>query len=498
MEHRDFSALRQWIAELYDLRATGALLDWDQQVDFPPGAEFNRCCQLETLAGVIHAKATSPKIGRWLAKLEGFEADPDSFEAAFLAKVRRAYQKDTRTPAKLASALARAAADSHGAWLRAREADDFSLLAPNLERIVALKREYAALFPEADSCYDPLLDDYEPGMTEAELRRIFAELLPVQREIVREATANSAEPESFGEFPETAQLNFSREVVRRLGYDFRRGRLDLTEHPFTTNIGLGDVRITTAIDRRQPVSCLLSAVHECGHALYEQGIEPAFDRTPLADGASYGFHESQSRLYENQLARGTAFWRYFYPKFQKRFPRQLGAVPLERFLASINRVEPSLIRTEADEATYNLHIILRFELESALLAGRISVAELPELWRSRMHELLGVTPSGDRDGVLQDIHWPLGLFGYFPSYALGNLIAAQIWKCIAARNPVESELAAGKFGGVLDFLREHVHRYGAKYYPSELLRRITGDSRISPEPYLDYLQDKYLYKSTLY
>ena len=377
----------------------------------------------------------------------------------------------------------------------AREKADYRIFAPHLGELLELAREYAALFATpGGTLYDPLLDLYDPGMSSAALDRIFA---PLRRELAgiarkaAERTASWTLPEGR-KFNAAGQVAFARDVVRRIGYDFRRGRLDLTVHPFTTSFGLADVRITTAVRADSPVSCLLSAVHECGHALYEQGIDPAFDRTPLADGASLGFHESQSRLWENQVGRGLPFWRWFYPYMQRKFPGRLDAVPLERFYGAINRVERSLVRIEADEATYNLHILLRYDLEKALFENRLSVAELPEAWNEKMREYLGIVPPNDLTGVLQDVHWAGGSFGYFPTYALGNLIAAQVWSLAHKEIPdLDEEIASGRFSTFRAFLRKKIHRYGASLPPKELLRKLTGAEKIDPAPFLAYLREKY-------
>ena len=494
MKNRDFERLRQLVAEICDLRAAAALLDWDLQVGLPPGAAAERTLQSGTLAGVIHRRSTSPAIGRLLERLERESFEPDSFEAAFLRRVARDYRRRTRVPGRLVAAISSAAGNAYNAWLRARESADFRLLAPDLERMVELKNEYASLFPEFDSPYDALLDDYEEGAVSAELDRVFDTLRVAQTALVREIAARPQVEDSFlsGEFGASAQLSFSRMAVRRLGYDFNRGRLDLTEHPFTTSFGLSDVRITTRVVRTLPLSCLLSAVHECGHAIYEQGIDPSFDRSLLADGASLGFHESQSRLYENQVARSLPFWKFFFPKLRKRFPRQLGGVSVEAFYRAVNKVEPSLIRTEADEATYNLHIMLRYELEKELFAGRLRVAELPEAWNCRMRDYLGIVPPDDRSGVLQDIHWALGDFGYFPTYALGNLIGAMVWKQLRSECPgIDDEIAAGRFAPLRAWLREHLHRYGASLPPAELLERICGRRTVDAGGYVEYLREKF-------
>lgn len=492
----DFDKLRRQTGEVADLAAAFAVLEWDQQVYMPPGAAADRACQMETLAGELHRRIIAPAVGRLLDRIDPERYPEDSFERAFLRKVRRRFERERKVPARLASAQARAAARAHTAWLAARERADYRLFAPHLAELLDLVREYAALFAApAGTLYDPLLDLYEPGMSSAALDEIFA---PLRRELVgiarlaAERTAGWTLP-AGRKFNAAGQVAFARDVVRRMGYDFRRGRLDLTVHPFTTGFGLADVRITTAVRAVSPVSCLLSAVHECGHALYEQGIDPAFDRTPLADGASLGFHESQSRLWENQVGRSREFWEFLWPKFRKHFAAASAGMEFEPFYRSILRVVPSEIRTEADEVTYNLHILLRYELEKEMVAGIVNLRDLPEIWNVKMREYLGVTPRNDTVGVLQDIHWAGGSFGYFPTYALGNLIAAQLWAIARARLPeLPEEIRRGNFRPLLDFLRETVHRHGAKYEPAELLRQVTGAPQVDPECFLAYLREKYL------
>lgn len=492
----DFDKLRKLTGETADLAAAFAVLEWDQQVYMPPGAAAKRACQMETLAGELHRRITAPAVGRLLDRIEPEHYPEDSCERAFLRKTRRRFERERKVPARLASAQARAAARAHAAWLAAREKADYRLFAPHLAELLDLAREYAALFAApGGTLYDPLLDLYEPGMNSAALDEIFA---PLRRELAgiarlaAERTASWTLPEGR-KFNAAGQVAFARDVVRRIGYDFRRGRLDLTVHPFTTSFGLADVRITTAVRADSPVSCLLSAVHECGHALYEQGIDPAFDRTPLADGASLGFHESQSRLWENQVGRSREFWEFLWPKFRRRFAAATAGMEFESFFRSILRVIPSEIRTEADEVTYNLHILLRYELEKEMISGRVNLSDLSEIWNAKMREYLGVTPRNDTVGVLQDIHWAGGSFGYFPTYALGNLIAAQLWSIARRRLPeLPDEIRCGNFRPLLDFLRETVHRYGAKYEPAELLLRITGSSEVDPECFLAGLREKYL------
>ncbi len=491
---------REWmkfltqIHEIHDLSAALAVLEWDMQVNLPRDAADGRGFQMEALAGVIHEKATAKSFARALDKVETLAFVPDSFEATLIRKVRRRFEKERRLPARLVRELSAASSAGYGAWLKAKERSDFSLFAPHLEKLLELKREEAALFQPFDHPLDPLLDDYEEGLTVAELDPLFAILRREQSVLVREIAARQQEDRAFllQKFSAPQQWKLAEFVAREIGYDFHRGRLDATEHPFTTSFGLSDVRITTKVFPELPLSCLFSTIHEAGHAIYEQGINLAFDRTPLADGASLGFHESQSRLWENQVGRSLPFWQWLYPVLQKRFGTALGGVPLESFYRAVNHVEPSLVRIEADEATYNLHIILRYELEKQMLDGSLSVAELPAAWNAKMEELLGLTPPNDSLGVLQDVHWTSGGFGYFPTYALGNLIAAQLWELALRANPgLEQEIAAGKFQSLRGFLCENVHRYGAALSPKMLLKQLTGSEAVDPNPFLAYLRSKF-------
>lgn len=492
--NKEWNSFLSQVHEMRDLSAALALLEWDMQVNLPEHAADGRSFQIEALSGVIHEKSTSKTFGLLLDAVEKQETPPDSFEAALLRKIRREFEKERKRPARLVRELGAAASAGYGAWLRAREEGDFSLFASHLERLLALKQEESALFRPCAHPLDPLLDDYEEGLTVADLDPLFGILRREQTALVREITGRRQENGDFllRNFPSSKQWKLADFVARKMGYDFRCGRLDATEHPFTTSFGLFDVRITSKICPQLPLSSLFSTIHEAGHAIYEQGIDPKLDRTPLADGASLAFHESQSRLWENQVGRSLPFWRWLYPLMQKKFAAALGDIPLERFYRVVNRVEPSLIRTEADEATYNLHIILRYELEKQMMEGSLSVAELPDAWNAKMKEYLGLVPPNNRLGVLQDVHWTSGDFGYFPTYALGNLIAAQVWQLARRAIPaLDEEIAAGKFDSFRAFLRETIHRHGAMLPPKALLKRLTGSETVDPKPFLSYLREKF-------
>ena len=490
-----YERLREACGIIRDLEHTAALLDWDQQTFMPINAEPDRVAQLTTIAGIIHEKKTAPDFAALLEKAadECRSLPSDSVPACLIRRLRRDFEKQSKVPVALVKQLAEAAAQAHRAWTRARETSQFSLFAPHLDRLLELRRQYAALFAPYESIYDPLLDNFEEGFTAKRLDTLFdglrSKLVPLFRKII------ASQPEA--ECPKAVygakeQLAFTDEILHALGYDFTRGRQDQSAHPFTTGFGLNDVRITTRIFPEMPLSALLSSIHECGHALYEQGISRELDRTPLADGASYGFHESQSRLWENLVGRSHAFWEYCFPVFRRYFPEQLRTATAELIWRAVNHVEASLIRTESDEVTYNLHIMLRYEMEKELLNGTLAVKDAPDAWNAKSMELLGKEPANDAEGILQDIHWSMGEFGYFPTYALGNLLAAQTW-CAAERQVagLEQEIARGNFRPLLDFLRSNIHVYGARFSPGETLRKSLGETEITPNCFILLLEKKY-------
>jgi len=362
-----------------------------------------------------------------------------------------------------------------------------------LEKVVALRQRYATFFPGVDHPYDALLDDFEPGMKTSEVKEIFSTLRPQQVELLKSISSKPQVEDAFlhQPFDQKKQWDFGVEVISKFGYDWNCGRQDKAPHPFTQSAGRNDVRITTRVYPEFLNPMLFGTMHECGHALYGLGSAPALDRTGLDGGASLAVHESQSRMWENLVGRSKPFWHHFYPRLQEIFPSQLSKVSLEDFYKGINKVQPSLIRVEADEATYNLHIMLRLEIEISIIEGSLPVKDLPEAWNTRMEEYLGVTPPDDARGVLQDIHWSHGYFGYFSTYALGNLVSAQLWEKINRDIPdLEGQIQAGKFETLLGWLREHIHVHGRKFEPQELVHKVTG-SKIDPAPYMQYLRQKY-------
>ena len=487
--------LKTLLAEWYDLDKAAALLGWDQQTYMPVKGIDARGQQIGTLSKIAHQRITSDEVGRMLEELQPYAAQlhPDSDEARLVKVTQREYNKKTRVPPAMIAELAELTAAGFATWQVARAESNFALFQPQLEKIVDYRRRFAALFAPYDHIYDPLLDEYEPGMKTAQVQAIFSALRPQQVELIRSITASPQVDDSFLRqgFEEQKQWDFGVEVVTKFGYDWQRGRQDRAAHPFTTSFAIDDVRITTRFVQGYVGSALFSTMHETGHAFYELGFDRALYRTPLADRSSMAIHESQSRLWENLVGRSLPFWEHFYPRLQAYFPAQLGNVSLTSFYKGINRVEPSLIRVEADEATYNLHIMLRLELEIALMEGSLEVKDLPEAWNARMQEYLGLTPPNDALGVLQDIHWADGYIGYFSTYALGNLVSAQLWECVNADIPdLTGQIRSGRFDDLLGWLNEKIHRHGAKLEPQELVERVTG-SGIDSAPYVRYLRTKY-------
>jgi carboxypeptidase Taq len=487
--------LKALVQEIDDINKSIAVLSWDQQTFMPREGAEARAGQIGTLSKLSHQKSTSDKMGALLDELISGSGnmDKDSDDYCLLKVLKRQYDKQVKVPQRLVEEFARTTAEAQHVWEIARENSDFAKFSPYLKKIVELRQEYSSIFSSFDHVYDALLDDFEPGLKTADVKRIFTALRPRQVELIKAISECKQVDDSFLflDYDEQKQWDFGTKVIGKFGYDWNRGRQDKVAHPFTTTFGWGDVRITTRIFRNNLGSGLFSTMHEGGHAMYEQGVSKALAGTPLADGASLAVHESQSRLWENLVGRSKDFWIHFYPELQQLFPSRLANVKLDDFYKGINKVEPSLIRVEADEATYNLHIMLRLELEIALIEGTLEVNDLPEIWNLKMHEYLGVTPESDADGVLQDVHWSCGILGYFPTYALGNLVSAQLWQCINRDIPELSELIQkGDFEPLLGWLRKNIHCHGAKFEPQELIKRVTG-SEIDPEPYLEYLNSKY-------
>ena len=488
--------LRAILAEVTDLSRAAALLEWDQETYMPPGGVEARSDQLSTLLRLSHVRFTGGEVGALLSELEEKTAGSpfDSFEASLVRVTRRDYDQDRKLPPELVSEIARAGSMARPVWDKARREGNFKVFAPALERNVELNRRLADAFGYQERPYDALLERYEPGMTTNELETIFAELkkaiVPLVADIARHADGVDDRVLYAGYDP-TVQLKYALDVVTRLGYDLERGRQDISAHPFSTSFGPGDVRITTRVSHDFFNECLFGSIHESGHAMYNQGVGDDIDHTPLWAGASPGVHESQSRLWENLVGRSRPFWRHFFPSLRSTFPEQLSGIDDEAFFKAVNKSYPSLIRVEADEVTYNLHVLLRFELENDLLEGRLKVADLPEAWNELFKTYIGINVPNDREGVLQDIHWSYVGFGVFPGYTLGNLIGAQLMEKIRTDIPdLDAQIEAGQFAALLGWLRKKVHRHGRKFTPNELLERATGKT-LTAAPWIDYVQKKF-------
>jgi carboxypeptidase Taq len=488
-----YAQLIATLREHADLAAALRLLEWDQETFMPAGVLEGRARQIGALAGVLHERQTAPGFLDLVDDLAGRLSDLDEGQAVDVRETKWHLDRTRRLDTALVRARSALHAEAHGVWIGARRDNDFAALAPFLERIVETERRVAAAIDARRDPYDVLLEGYEPGMSVAQIEPIFRELrdglLPlVQRLAARTATQTAPASAFCGDFPVEAQRQFNRSVAERLGFDFTRGRIDEAAHPFSTSVG-GDVRLTTRYDPRDLRYGLYSTIHETGHGLYEQGLDASALGTPRGESCSLGVHESQSRLWENQVARSAGFWTYFLPMARQSFPA-LVDTSLTAVLLAANEARPSLIRTESDEITYNLHIILRFELERALVDGSLGVRDLPSAWQAKMEHYLGIVPGTDRDGVLQDVHWASGAIGYFPTYTLGNIYAAQLVHAAqAALGPLDTLLAAGDFAALLGWLRRHIHRHGQTYRAPELIRRATGEAP-SPLPLLEHLQRK--------
>jgi carboxypeptidase Taq len=488
--------LKVRLAEIDDLNSAASLLGWDQTTYMPPGGAPARARQMGTLGRLAHEKFTDAAIGKLLDNLRSYEESLpyDHDDASLIRVTRRQYDKLVKVPSSLVAELTNHTAMTYQAWTEARPANAFARIAPMLEKTLDLSRKMAECFPGYAHIVDPLIDFADDGMKAETIRALFAELREQLVPIVRAITSQTPADDSClrQNFPEEQQLAFGLEVIKYYGYDFERGRQDKTHHPFMTKFSLGDVRITTRVKEDDLGDALFSTLHEAGHALYEQGIDMNYEATPLAGGTSAGVHESQSRLWENQIGRSRNFWEFFYPKLQALFPQQLGNVPFDTFYRAINKVQRSLIRVDADEVTYNLHVMIRFDLELALLEGTLAIRDLPEAWQERYESDLGIAAPDDRDGVLQDVHWyggPIG--GAFQGYTLGNILSAQFFELALKAHPeIKDEMKQGKFATLHRWLKENIYCHGSKFLAPELIERVTGGS-ITIAPYINYLRTKY-------
>lgn len=488
--------LKAFLGEIDDLNKAAAILDWDQQTYMPPGGVEARAMQIATLQKLAHARFVSDRMRALLDALLPLTDDmePDSDDTRLIQVTAREYDKAKNIPDELIAELAWKTALAHNVWVQAQVDKDFAAFQPVLEELVALTRRKAECLGYTEHIYDPLLDIYEPEMKTADVTAVFNQLKPALIPLIQAVTdrQDAVRDTVFQqEFDMEVQWQFTLDVLKQIGYDFKRGRQDKSAHPFTTTFSVDDVRVTTRVAPDKFSETLSSSIHEGGHALYEQGISHTLSRTLLCDGASMAVHESQSRLWENVIGKSRDFWIYFLPQMQKRFPQQLKGVTVEQIYRSLNIVKPDFIRVEADELTYNFHIFLRFELETALMAGDIQVKDLPDAWNAKMQEYLGITPPDAALGVLQDVHWSAALFGYFPTYALGNVLSLQFYQCILRDIPdLAEQIAQGEFGTLLSWLRKHIHQHGSKFTPQELVQRITGEA-INPLPFVEYVKAKY-------
>lgn len=496
MSETQLKELKTRLMEVDDLNSAANLLSWDQSTYMPAGGAPARGRQLATLSRLAHEKFTDAGVGELLDQLRPYEESLpyDSDDAALTRVTRREYERQTRVPSAFVGELNEHLTHSYQIWTEARPANDFARMRPLLEKTLDFSRKFADFFPGYDHIADPLIDGNDYGMKAASVRKVFGELHKQLVPLVKAIAAQTPADDSCLKlhYPEDRQVAFGLEVIKHYGYDFQRGRQDKTHHPYMTKFSLGDVRITTRVQEHDLGDALFSTLHEAGHAMYEQGINMAYEGTPLAGGTSAGVHESQSRLWENIVGRSRGFWEHYYPQLQASFPEQLGNVPLDTFYRAINQVQPSLIRVDADEVTYNLHVMLRFDLELQLLEGTLEIRDLAEAWHERYETDLGITPPDDRDGVLQDVHWHgIGIGGVFQGYTLGNILSAQYYNAALQAHPeIPSEIAQGRFETLHTWLKTSIYQHGSKFTADELTERVTGGP-LRIEPYIAYLREKY-------
>ena len=496
-----FQELKKRLMQINDLNSAAAVLYWDMSTYMPPGGAEARARQMATLQEIAHEKFTDPAIGKLLDDLRPYEESLpyESDEASLIRVARRDYERAIKVPPSFMGEFANHTSRLYDVWTRARPANDFASVRPLLEKTLDLSRQYANFFPGYEHIADPLIDVADEGMKASSIKKVFGELRQKLMPIVDAITSQPPADNSclLQYFPEQKQLDFGVMIVRQFGYDFERGRQDKTHHPFQTTFAWGDVRITTRVKENDLSEAIFSTMHESGHAMYEQGSSKEFDGTPLAGGTSSGVHESQSRLWENLVGRSRGFWEYYYPRLQEFFPRQLGNVPLDTFYRAINKVQRSLIRTDADEVTYNLHVIIRFDLELAMLEGKLAIKDLPDAWHARYESDLGVRAPNDADGVLQDVHWySSAIGGQFQGYTLGNIMGAQFFQAALRAHPeIPAEIRQGRFSTLHGWLKENIYRHGRKFTSAEIIKRATGQD-LTVDPYITYLRTKYgeLYK----
>jgi carboxypeptidase Taq len=476
------------------LNSIESLLGWDERTMLPARGGDYRADQMTLLAGMVHRRRTEPEVGEWLAELSAAKLDPHSDRGATIREFKRQYDRRVKLPQALVEELARVSVLGQQAWVTARAKNDFATFKPLLEKTFKLKREAAAAIGFEECPYDALLDEFEPGALTSQVTRVLAALREELVPLVAEIKASGRQPDVSiitRDYPIDKQEAFARDVATRCGFEFERGRLDITAHPFCSSIGPNDCRITTRYDLNHFPGAFFGVLHEAGHGIYDQGLRPDWFGLPPGEAISLGIHESQSRMWENFVGRSRAFWQYFFKPAQERFPQALGNVSMNDFYAAINDVRPSLIRVEADEATYNLHILIRFELEQALVNDDLKVGDLPGAWNEKYRHYLGIAPPNDADGCLQDIHWSAGLVGYFPTYSLGNLYAAQLFvQADKDLGGLTDQFAAGEFKPLREWLRTKIHEPGQCYTADELVERVTGEP-LSHAPLVRYLRAKY-------
>jgi len=494
--HPKLVELKQKLAEIDDINCAASLLHWDQATYMPSAGAAARGRQLATLRQLAHAKLTDGAIAQLLDDLTDYAADfpYESDTASLLRVTRRMVDQASKVPSSFMAVFSHHRAQSYHNWAKARAENNFALVQADLEKTLELSREWANFFPGYDHIADPLIDAADYGMKAATIQAIFSELRSQLVPVVQAITAQLPTDNTCLKqvYPEAEQLAFSLNVIRQMGFDLRRGRQDKTLHPFMTNFSIDDVRITTRVKERDLSECLFSTIHEMGHAFYELGNPPAFENTPLAGGISSGVHESQSRLWENMVGRSRVFWHHFYPKLQATFPSQLADVPLETFYRAINKVARSLIRTDADEVTYNLHVMIRFDLELALLTSALAVKDLPEAWNARYESDLGIVPDSDSNGVLQDVHWYSGrIGGAFQGYTLGNLMSAQFFDAALLKHPeIPTQIEQGEFSTLATWLKTNIYQHGRKFTADEMVQRVTGKP-LSTKPLMRYIHQKF-------
>jgi carboxypeptidase Taq len=491
-----YTKLSQQLLEITHLNACLALLQWDQEILMPSKGVDPRAKLIASLSVLNHDKWLALNEKKALTGLVKWAKSHSSTkEACVIRETHRTYERERKLPVAFVQELSALSSKAQHVWAEARAQSNFAHFLPSLKRLIDLKRKEAEYLGYKESPYDALLDGFEPGLTSSQLSTIFGELRDFLKPFLRQLQAKTKElPEKKmvqGTFPLEQQATFNRAVIQEIGFDFEAGRLDTSTHPFTTNFHPHDVRITTRYSEQNALYALGSTIHEMGHALYEQGLSAKEYGTPLGEALSLSIHESQSRFWENNIGKSRAFWQHFYPKLQKQFPKPFARLPLETFYRFINRVEPSFIRTESDEVSYNLHIILRYEIERGLIEGSLKAKDLSEIWNAKIKEYLGIKVPNDRLGVLQDVHWSIGAIGYFPTYALGNLYAAQFLQAIKRDLPtLDNDLRTGSFSNILKWLRTNIHVHGKRYSADALVRRVSGEP-LQAKYFIQYLQEKY-------